>query len=65
MPLNTSTNYPPPPPGLPHPKEDGPPPPPGVMWHFRPCVGPREGKGEAANSDLVPLLGTPKNAGVM
>ena len=31
-----------------------------------PSLGPREGKGEAANSDFVPrlALGTPKNVGV-
>ena len=37
-----------------------------VMSHFRPLVGPREGRGEATNSDFVPLcLETPKNAGIM
>ena len=38
----------------------------GVTQHFRPLLGLREGKGEAANSDFPPrlALGTPKNAGV-
>ena len=32
----------------------------GVTSHFRPLLGPREGKGEAANFDFVPLcLWTP------
>ena len=36
----------------------------GVMQQICPLVGPREGRGEVANSDFVPLLGTPKNARV-
>ena len=37
----------------------------GVMWHFGPLLGTREGKGEAADSDFDPLcLGIPKNVGV-
>ena len=31
----------------------------GVMQPFRPLLGPREGRGEVANFDSVPLLGTP------
>ena len=37
----------------------------GVMLHIRPLLGPREGRGEAGNSDFVPSLGTPENAGVI
>ena len=36
-----------------------------VAWRFRPFSGPRECKGEAANSEFVPfLLGNPENVGV-
>ena len=36
----------------------------GVTYHFRPLLGPREGRGEAA-TDFVPLcLGIPQNGGV-
>ena len=35
----------------------------GVMQHFRPLVGPREGRGEVATFDFVPLcLRVPENA---
>ena len=37
----------------------------GVVEHFRPHVGPREGGGNVAISDFVPFDGTPKNAGVV
>ena len=37
----------------------------GVMQPFRPLLGPWKGRGEVANSDFVPLLGTPEKAGVM
>ena len=37
----------------------------GVTQHFHPLLGPREGRGEAAISDFVPLcFRTPENAGV-
>ena len=36
----------------------------GVMQPFRPLLGPREGRGEVANFDSVPLLGTPQKTGV-
>ena len=36
----------------------------GVMQPFRPLLGPREGRGEVANFDSVPLLGTPDKTGV-
>ena len=36
----------------------------GVMPPFRPLLGPREGRGEVANFDSVPLLGTPDKTGV-
>ena len=31
-----------------------------VMQHFRPLAGPREGRGEVANSYFVPLFGDPR-----
>ena len=30
----------------------------GVTWHFHSLLGPREGRGEVATSDFVPLCGT-------
>ena len=27
----------------------------GVVWHFHAFLGPREGRGEVANSDFIPL----------
>ena len=32
----------------------------GVMLHLRPLLGPREGRGEAGNSDFVPFVGDPR-----
>ena len=32
----------------------------GVPYQFRPLLGPREGRVEAANSDFVPLFGDPQ-----
>ena len=37
----------------------------GVMQPFRPLLGRREGRGEVANSDFVPLLGTPDSSEVV
>ena len=33
----------------------------GLMPHFRPSLPPREGRGQAANSDFVPLVGDPQD----
>ena len=36
----------------------------GIRSGSAPLLGPRESKGEVANSEFVPLLGTPDNVGI-